>query len=70
MSAFEVRSWNWYQENVNRFTLVAGALGDLIRDEGTRGAARKLFIRALGIIHATLELVEVEKARAKKAAGE
>jgi hypothetical protein len=68
MSAFEVRSWNWYQENVNRFTLQAGALGDLIRDERIRGAARKLFIRALGIIHVTLELVAAEKV--KKAAGE
>jgi len=70
MSAFEVRCWNWYQENVNRFTLEAGVLGELIREEGLRGAARKLFIRALGLIHAALELVEVEKARAKKAAGE
>lgn len=67
MSTFEVRCWNWYQENVNRFTLEAGALGDLIREEGIRGAARRLFIRALGSIHATLELVAAEKA--KKAAG-
>ena len=70
MSTFEVRCWNWYQENVNRFTLAAGALGEFIREEGIRGPARKLFIRALGTIHATLELVEVEKAVAKKAAGE
>jgi len=70
MSAFEVRSWNWHQENVNRFTLEAGVLGEFIREEGIRGAARTLFIRALGTIHATLELVEIEKARAKKAAGE
>ena len=70
MSAFEVGCWNWYQENVNQFTLEAGALGDLILEEGLRGAARKLFLRALGLIHAALELVEVEKAKAKKAARE
>ena len=70
MSAFEVGCWNWYQENVNRFTLEAGALGDFIREDGLLGAARKLFIQALGMIHATLELVAIEKAKAKRAARE
>ena len=68
MSAFEVGCWNWYQEIVNRFTLQSGALGVLILDERIRGAARRLFIRAIGAIHVTLELVAAEKA--KKAAGE
>lgn len=72
MSTFEVRCWNWYQENVSQFLMDSGATGlELHRllDRLEEGA-RVLFRRAVGLIHATLELVAVEKAKAKRAAGE
>lgn len=69
MSAFEVACWNWYQEMVNPLILAGGALGDLIRAERLRGPARGLFIRALGLIHETLERVGAEKAEAARKRG-
>ncbi|MEN6560861.1 MAG: hypothetical protein ABFD52_08820 [Acidobacteriota bacterium] len=66
MSAFEIACWNWYQENVNGFTLAAGALGPFLLEEGLKGAARAFFVRAAGLIYETFERVGLEKAKAAK----
>jgi hypothetical protein len=69
MSPFEAACWNWFQENVNPFTVKAGAVGGFIARERLRGAARGLFIRAVGMIDEMFERVSWEKAKAAKAAG-
>lgn len=66
MSAFETACWSWYRDLVNPFTLESGAMGDLIRDEGLAGAAKKLFIRALGLIHEAVERIRAERTKAMR----
>lgn|GEM_PF-2325622 len=67
MSAFEIACWNWYQENVNGFTLASGALGPFILEEELKGPAKSFFVRAAGLIYETFERVSLEKAKAGKA---
>lgn len=67
LSEFEVAVWNWYWENVTMFTLRAGAVAALIAEE-TRGVSRQtkaFFIRALSMIDATMEAVDVERRKIK-----
>ena len=69
MGSFEAACWNWYQETVNSFTVKGGVLGELVRSERLSGAAKRLFIRAVGLIDEMGERVGMEKARALKQAG-
>jgi hypothetical protein len=69
MSAFEAASWSWYHDSINPFTMESGAVGDLIRDEGLKDGARKLFLRALGLIHEVIERVNIEKTKAQRQGG-
>jgi hypothetical protein len=70
MGPFEAACWNWFQENVNPFTVKAGAVGGFIAGERLSGAARVLFIRAVGAIDEMFERVGWERAKAAKAAGD
>lgn len=69
MSAFEAACWNWHQEMVNSFSMESGVAGELVREERLRGAAKRLFIRALGAIHGTIGRVELERMKSKREAG-
>lgn len=66
---FEAACWNWHQAMVNSFTMESGVVGELVRDERLRGAAKRLFVRALGLIHGTLYRVEMDRMKAKREAG-
>lgn len=64
MSPFEIACWNWYHENVNEFTMAAGAVGELIHEEGLTGVGRRLFMKALAAIHCMYQRVSAEKRKA------
>ena len=63
MSNFERACWNWYQDFANPLTITSGLLSGLVSDEGLSGLAKRLFVRALGMIHGTVERVAHERAR-------
>lgn len=67
MSAFELSCWNWYQDYASPLSIQSGLMASIFGDEGLSGLAKRLFVRALGMIHNTVERVAHEKARAKTA---
>lgn len=60
---FEQVAWNWYQLNVSGFALEAGLVADEVRAEGLTGLARRLFVRALGMIHGAMVQEARERSR-------
>ena len=70
MSAFESASFNWYFENVTRFTRETGMVGDLIRSERLAPTALKLFMRALGKLYKTMDKIAGEQVKAEPAGEE
>lgn len=65
MSDFEVMAWTWYCDNVAPFTMAAGMVGTLFSQITwtTGDGARRLFLRALCMIHDTFDLIRYEKMR-------
>ena len=63
MSLFEIAIWNWYNENVNRFTLESGFVADELRRMRIRGPIRRLVLAGLNDIYLTFEIIALEKKR-------
>jgi hypothetical protein len=66
MSRFELACWNWYHANVNSLVLAGGALGWLIWQERLKGATKRLFVQAQGMIHDMYERISAEAMKARK----
>ncbi len=61
MSAFEVAAWIWYQDTVSTFSLTAGIVAEAFRELQLRGELRKIFMKALDMIHLSESTILAEK---------
>ena len=65
-SAFETGIWNWYFENVNRFTLETGIIAEEFRRASPTRIFRKIVLAGLNAIYLAFRDVAEERAESEK----
>ena len=61
LTEFEAFCLVWYYENVSYFTIQTNVLGEMVKELGLKGLRRKLFFRAMNMIHNAELSIEIEK---------